>query len=76
MPQAGEQNLSEDKTNAFFARGIQDEIVTWLAKISALKVISRSSTKLYESKTANPTTRAVAILFHEKHQIRCVITAA
>lgn len=38
------ENLSSDKENAFFADGIQDEILTCLAKIGALKVISRSST--------------------------------
>jgi len=43
------ENLSEDKTNAFFAQGIQDEILTRLAKIGALKVISRTSTQHYAS---------------------------
>src|SRR6476469_1605641 len=38
------ENLSEEKANAFFALGIQDEILTRLAKISDLKVISRTST--------------------------------
>src|SRR5207253_9689762 len=37
------ENLSDDKSNAYFADGIQDEILTDLAKIGALKVISRSS---------------------------------
>jgi len=37
------ENLSEDKTNAFFADGVQDEILTDLAKIADLKVISRTS---------------------------------
>jgi hypothetical protein len=35
------ENLSEDKTNAFFADGVQDEILTDLAKVADLKVISR-----------------------------------
>ena len=35
------ENLSEDKANAYFADGIQDEILTRLAKIADLKVISR-----------------------------------
>src|SRR5450755_2941094 len=39
------ESLSEDKANAFFANGIQDEILTRLAKIADLKVISRTSTK-------------------------------
>jgi len=38
------ENLSDDKANAYFASGIQDEILTRLAKIGALKVISRTST--------------------------------
>jgi TolB-like protein/class 3 adenylate cyclase/Tfp pilus assembly protein PilF len=47
------ENLSSDKENAYFAEGIQDEILTRLAKIGALKVISRSSTKQYQSKPGN-----------------------
>jgi TolB-like protein len=39
--------LSDDKANAYFATGIQDEILTRLAKIGALKVISRISTQQY-----------------------------
>ena len=38
------ENLSEDKANAYFAEGIQDEILTKLASIADLKVISRTST--------------------------------
>jgi len=44
------ENLSEEKANAFFASGIQDEILTRLAKIADLKVISRTSTAHYQSK--------------------------
>ena len=43
------QNLSDDKSNAYFTDGIQEEILTRLAKIGALKVISRSSTQKYKS---------------------------
>ena len=43
------QNLSDDKSNAYFTDGIQDEILTRLSKIGALKVISRSSTQKYKS---------------------------
>jgi TolB-like protein/class 3 adenylate cyclase/Tfp pilus assembly protein PilF len=43
------QNLSDDKSNAYFTDGIQDEILTRLAKIGAIKVISRSSTQKYKS---------------------------
>ena len=44
------ESLSEDKNNAYFAAGIQDEILTRLAKIGALKVISRTSTLQYASR--------------------------
>ena len=37
------QNLSKDEENAFFADGVQDEILTTLAKVADLKVISRTS---------------------------------
>ena len=48
------ENLSEDKSNAYFATGIQDEILTRLAKLNELKVISRTSTAQYQSKPGNP----------------------
>src|SRR5712671_2728595 len=47
------QNLSDDKSNAYFAEGIQDEILTRLSKIADLKVISRSSTQKYKSAPDN-----------------------
>ena len=47
------ENLSRDPDNAYFAQGIQDEILTRLAKIGSLKVISRTSTLQYASKPAN-----------------------
>jgi len=47
------ENLSEDKANAYFATGIQDEILTRLAKIGALRVISRVSTQQYPSRPPN-----------------------
>ena len=47
------ENLSDDKTNAYFADGIQDEILTRLTKIGALKVISRTSTAHYASSPEN-----------------------
>ena len=47
------ENLSDDKANAYFATGIQDEIMTRLAKIADLKVISRISTQQYQSKPGN-----------------------
>src|SRR5882724_11590924 len=51
-------NLSRDPDNAFFASGIQDEILVRLAKIGALKVISRTSTQQYQSKPGNLSTIA------------------
>ncbi len=47
------ENLSEDKANGFFADGIQDQILTGLAKIGDLKVISRTSTQRYASRPEN-----------------------
>ena len=47
------ENRSEDKANAYFADGIQDEILTRLAKIVRLKVISRTSTQHYKSAPEN-----------------------
>jgi TolB-like protein/Tfp pilus assembly protein PilF len=47
------ENRSEDKANAYFANGIQDEILTRLSKIADLKVISRTSTRHYKSAPEN-----------------------
>jgi serine/threonine protein kinase/Tfp pilus assembly protein PilF len=47
------ENLSSDKENAYFAEGIQDEILTRLSKIADLKVISRTSTQNYKSAPKN-----------------------
>src|SRR5205085_11770535 len=47
------ENRSEDKANAYFAEGIQDEILTRLSKIADLKVISRTSTQHYKSAPDN-----------------------
>jgi TolB-like protein/class 3 adenylate cyclase/Tfp pilus assembly protein PilF len=47
------ENLSRDPDNAYFADGIQDEILTRLSKIADLKVISRTSTQHYKSAPAN-----------------------
>ena len=46
------ENLSEEKANAYFADGVQDEILTDLAKIADLKVISRTSVMQYRSGVA------------------------
>ena len=45
------ENLSDDKTNAYFADGIQEEILTRLSRIGDLKVISRTSTQRYKNTT-------------------------
>jgi TolB-like protein/class 3 adenylate cyclase/Tfp pilus assembly protein PilF len=47
------ENLSTDKENAYFAEGIQDEILTSLSKIADLTVISRTSTQHYKSAPEN-----------------------
>jgi len=47
------ENLSDDKSNAYFSEGIQDEILTRLSKVAALKVISRTSTMKYKSEPEN-----------------------
>ncbi len=49
------ENRSEDKANAYFAEGIQDEILSRLSKIADLKVISRTSTQHYKSAPENLT---------------------
>ena len=43
------ENLSDEKQNAYFAEGVQDEILTRLAKVADLKVISRTSTQRFKS---------------------------
>src|SRR5205085_2846666 len=47
------ENLSDDKQNAYFAEGVQDEILTRLAKVADLKVISRTSTQHFKSAPDN-----------------------
>ncbi|MFI4979195.1 MAG: tetratricopeptide repeat protein [Nevskiales bacterium] len=47
------ENLSDDKANGYFADGIQDEVLTRLAKVGALKVISRTSTQQYAARPGN-----------------------
>jgi serine/threonine protein kinase/Tfp pilus assembly protein PilF len=48
------ENLSRDSDNAYFAEGIQDEILTRLSKIADLKVISRTSTQRYRNTSQKP----------------------
>ncbi len=47
------ENLSDEKANAYFAEGMQDEILTRLAKIGTLRVISRTSTQQFASHPGN-----------------------
>jgi eukaryotic-like serine/threonine-protein kinase len=47
------ENRSEDKSNAYFTDGVQDEILTRLSKIGDLKVISRTSTQRYKNTSQN-----------------------
>ena len=47
------ENLSRDPDNAYFAEGVQDEILTRLAKVADLKVISRTSTQRFKSAPDN-----------------------
>ncbi len=47
------ENLSRDPDNAYFTDGIQEEILTRLAKVADLKVISRTSTARYLSSPGN-----------------------
>src|SRR5205807_9642019 len=47
------ENLSEEKSNAYFTEGVQDEILTRLPKIGDLKVISRTSTQHYKNTSQN-----------------------
>src|SRR3989442_9916622 len=47
------ENLSDEKQNAYFAEGVQDEILTRLAKVADLKVISRTSTQHFKSAPDN-----------------------
>ncbi len=54
------ENLSEDKDNAFFADGIQDDVLTSLAKVGALKVISRTSVMQYRGAGASRNLREIA----------------
>jgi eukaryotic-like serine/threonine-protein kinase len=54
------ENLSDDKTNSFFADGVQDEILTDLAKLKELKVISRTSVMQYKKNGTARNLREIA----------------
>ena len=59
-------NLSSDKENAYFTDGVRDEILTSLAKVADLKVISRASVMQYKSGIA----RSVLFPRHLRHRKR------
>jgi len=54
------ENLSDDKSNAYFADGVQEEILTRLSKIAELKVISRTSTQRFKSASLSERNRETA----------------
>ena len=65
-------NLSDDKQNAYFASGIQDEIISDLARVAELKVISRTSANLYKS--GNPrNSREIAQQLGVAHLLECSV---
>jgi TolB-like protein/Tfp pilus assembly protein PilF len=61
------ENLSDDKENAFFADGLQDDILTSLAKIGELKVISRTSVSQYHGRGAALNLREIARALGVEH---------
>jgi len=61
------ENLSYDREDAFFADGIQDDLLTKLAKIRALKVISRTSVMQYPPKVAGRDVRQIGNALHVSH---------
>jgi TolB-like protein/class 3 adenylate cyclase/Flp pilus assembly protein TadD len=69
------QNLSDQKENAYFADGVQDEILTALAKIADLKVISRMSTMQYKT-TAQRNLREIANALGVAHVLEGTVQRA
>ena len=65
------ENLSDEKANAYFAEGIQNEILTRLTTVRDLKVISRTSTAKYQSKPDNLKTVAQSSAFPLSSRGRC-----
>ena len=61
------ENLSDEKENAFFADGIQDELLTSLSKIKDLKVISRTSVMQYKSGITRNLTKEEALAAAKAH---------
>jgi len=69
------QNLSDQKENAYFADGVQDEILTALTKIADLKVISRMSTMQYNT-TAERDVREIANALGVAHVLEGTVQRA
>src|SRR5438045_953899 len=69
------QNLSDQKENAYFADGVQDEILTALTKIADLKVISRMSTMQYKT-TAEHNVREIANALGVAHVLEGTVQRA
>lgn len=69
------ENLSDDKQNAYFADGIQDEILTDLAKVADLKVISRTSVMQYRN-TAQRNIRDIATALGVSHILEGTVRRA
>src|SRR5262249_11251238 len=61
------ENLSNDREDAFFADGLQDDLVTKLAKIRALKVISRTSVMQYPPRVAGLDVRQIGNALQVSH---------
>ena len=69
------ENLSDEKENAYFADGVQDEILTHLAKIADLKVISRASTMQYKA-TVDRNLRVIANALGVAHVLEGTVQRA
>jgi serine/threonine protein kinase/Tfp pilus assembly protein PilF len=69
------ENLSDEKGNAYFADGVQDEILTGLAKVADLKVISRTSTLQYKS-SARRNLREIAMTLGVAHVLEGTVQRA
>ena len=68
-------NLSDEKENAFFADGVQDEILTGLSRVADLKVISRTSTMQYKT-TAERNVRKIANALGVAHVLEGTVQRA
>jgi TolB-like protein/class 3 adenylate cyclase/Tfp pilus assembly protein PilF len=69
------ENLSDEKENAYFADGVQDEILTGLARVADLKVISRTSTLQYRA-AAGRNLREIAEALGVKHVLAGTVQRA